>query len=101
MESVPIPAFGRIALYFHEKITGMKNILLLVLLLGGALLARSQSVGDVVKQQAGEGVKTGTAVATEQTATSATNKLLNKFFNKKPKSGKVDSAKSVDRKSVV
>ena len=75
----------------------MKPILLIVLIMDMTLAARSQSVGDVVKQQAGEGVKTGAAVATEQTANNVSNRLLNKLFNKKPKNGKVepkvDSAK--------
>jgi OOP family OmpA-OmpF porin len=69
----------------------MKTILLFVLLMDVAAGVRSQSVGDVVKQQAGEGVKTGTAVATEQTANNVSNRLLNKLFNKK-KPGKPDSA---------
>jgi len=72
----------------------MKPILLIVLLMDMTLAVRSQSVGDVVKQQAGEGVKTGAAVATEQTANNVSNRLLNKLFNKKPKGGKVDSAKA-------
>jgi len=72
----------------------MKPIFLIVLLMDMTLAVRSQSVGDVVKQQAGEGVKTGAAVATEQTANNVSNRLLNKLFNKKPKSGKVDSAKA-------
>jgi len=76
----------------------MKPIFLIVLFMDMTLAVRSQSVGDVVKQQAGEGVKTGTAVATEQTANNVSNRLLNKLFNKKPKNGKgeskVDSAKS-------
>ncbi|HXB06964.1 MAG TPA: OmpA family protein [Puia sp.] len=72
----------------------MKTILLFVLLMDAAVLARSQSVGDVVKQQAGEGVKTGTAVATEQTANNVSNRLLNKLFTKKSKSAKADSVKS-------
>ena len=72
----------------------MKPIFLIVLFMDMTLAVRSQSVGDVVKQQAGEGVKTGAAVATEQTANNVSNRLLNKLFNKKPKNGKVDSAKA-------
>ncbi|HLZ89151.1 MAG TPA: hypothetical protein VKQ52_17970, partial [Puia sp.] len=72
----------------------MKSFLLIVLLSGPAVLARSQSVGDVVKQQAGEGVKTGAAVATEQTANNVSNRLLNKLFNKKSKNAKADSVKN-------
>lgn len=68
--------------------------LLIVLLMGITLTGRSQSVGDVVKQQAGEGVKTGTAVATEQTVNNASNRLLNKLFNKKNKNGKADTVKT-------
>src|SRR5579859_6123993 len=79
---------------FHEKTQRMKSFLLIVLLSGPAVLARSQSVGDVVKQQAGEGVKTGAAVATEQTANNVSNRLLNKLFNKKSKNAKADSVKN-------
>ncbi|HVU97645.1 MAG TPA: OmpA family protein [Puia sp.] len=68
----------------------MKPIVLIVLLLDMTLAVRSQSVGDVVKQQAGQGVKTGAAVATEQAANNVSNRLLNKLFNKKPKNGKAD-----------
>ena len=72
----------------------MKPILLIVLLLDMTLATRSQSVSDVVKQQAGQGVKTGATIATEQTANNVSNRLLNKLFNKKSKNGKVDSAKT-------
>lgn len=86
----PHPAGCRSILVVHEKSKYMKTILLIVLLMDIAAGARSQSVGDVVKQQAGEGVKTGTAVATEQTANNVSNRLLNKLFNKK-KPAKPDS----------
>lgn len=73
----------------------MKPIFLVVLLLDMALAGRSQNVGDVVKQQAGEGVKNGATLATEQTANNVSNRLLNKLFNKKGKNAKADSAKGV------
>ena len=53
--------------------------------------AHAQSVGDVVKQQAGEGVKEGARVATAQSANTVTNKLVNKLFSKKNK--KADTSK--------
>lgn len=56
-----------------------------------AFLVHGQSVGNVVKQNAGEGVRQGAAVATEQTANTFTNKLANKLFSKKNK--KADSSK--------
>ena len=69
----------------------MKTILLIVFLIGVTVLVRGQSVGDVVKQQAGEGVKTGATIATEQTANNVSNRLLNKLFSKKTKNGKADT----------
>jgi len=87
---------GIFVLYeFSIKKQIMKPIFLVVLLLDMALAGRSQNVGDVVKQQAGEGVKNGATIATEQTANNVSNRLLNKLFNKKGKNAKADSAKGV------
>jgi OmpA-OmpF porin, OOP family len=71
----------------------MKKILILTGLLSCAMLTRAQSVGDVVKQNAGEGVKQGATVATEAAANNVSNKLINKLFTKKGK--KTDSTKVV------
>jgi outer membrane protein OmpA-like peptidoglycan-associated protein len=79
---------------FSMKKYSMKPILLLVLLLDMTLATHSQSVSDVVKQQAGQGAKTGAVIATEQTANNVSNRLLNKLFTKKTKNGKTDSAKA-------
>jgi len=49
------------------------------------LLTHAQTAGDVLKQQAGEGVKEGAQVATEQTANKVTDKVLGKIFDKKTK----------------
>jgi OOP family OmpA-OmpF porin len=72
----------------------MKIGLLLGALLCWGLGTSAQAVGDVLKQQAGQGVKDGTTIATEQTANNASNRLLNKLFSKKTKNGKTDSAKA-------
>lgn len=56
-------------------------------------VAIGQSTGDVIRQQAGEGVKQGAAVATEQAANNVSNKLINKLFAKKSKAGRIDSSK--------
>lgn len=72
----------------------MKTLLLLLALLCWGILASAQAVGDVLKQQAGEGVKQGAAAATVQTADNASNKLLGKLFSKKNKTGKTDSTRA-------
>lgn len=65
-------------------------------LLSISALAIGQSTGDIIKQQAGQGVREGAAVATEQTANNVSNKLINKLFApKKPKGAKIDSSKAV------
>jgi len=74
----------------------MKGYLFTVCLLCYGTLSLGQSTGDVIKQQAGQGVREGAAIATEQTANNVSNKLINKLFSpKKPKNAKSDSAKTV------
>jgi OmpA-OmpF porin, OOP family len=52
----------------------------------------AQTTGDILKQQAGQGVHDGATMATQQTANNVSNRLLNKLFNKKNKTA-ADSAK--------
>lgn len=73
----------------------MKALLVAAGLLSYATLAIGQSTGDVIKQQAGQGVREGAAIATEQTANNVSNHLINKLFSKKARPGKADSAKAV------
>ena len=73
----------------------MKPFLIAAALLCYATLVIAQSTGDVIKQQAGQGVREGAAIATEQTANNVSNKLINKLFApKKPKGAKIDSTRS-------
>ncbi len=55
------------------------------------VLGNAQQVANDLKQQAGQGVKEGAAIATEKTATNLSNKLVDKLFSKKAKAQKVDS----------
>ena len=50
-----------------------------------ALNAQSQSTADVLKQQAGQGVRDGANVATQKAANKLTDKVLSKIFDKKKK----------------
>jgi OmpA-OmpF porin, OOP family len=50
-----------------------------------ALTAQSQSTSDVLKQQAGEGVKQGANVVTQKAGEKLTDKVLGKLFDKKNK----------------
>ncbi|MFL5808874.1 MAG: OmpA family protein [Flavisolibacter sp.] len=50
-----------------------------------ALTAQSQSTSQILKQQAGEGVKQGANIATQKTAEKVTDKVLGKLFDKKNK----------------
>ncbi|MDE3182516.1 MAG: OmpA family protein [Bacteroidota bacterium] len=58
-------------------------ILLLSLICSGSLSA--QKTSDLLKQQAGEGVKEGASIATQKTADKVTDKILGKLFSKKNK----------------
>jgi len=59
------------------------------------MFSYSQSTSDILKQQAGqgvkEGVKQGTTVATEKTADKVTDKILGKIFDKKKKSNSANT----------
>ena len=58
----------------------MKSFILLIAAFTFLSIAAAQKVGDILKQQAGEGVKQGAAIGTERT----TDKVLSKLFSKKP-----------------
>lgn len=58
--------------------------------------ALGQSTGDVIKQQAGEGVKEGAKNVTETVGEKVTDKLLNKLFSKKDKKSKNQKRKDED-----
>jgi outer membrane protein OmpA-like peptidoglycan-associated protein len=62
----------------------MKAFIFLVVAFAFLNNTKAQKVGDILKQQAGEGVKQGAAVGTER----ATDKVLSKLFTKKNKSDK-------------
>jgi len=78
----------------------MKCLLLCALLSIFTLVSSAQSTTDILKQQAGqgvkEGVKEGATVATEKTADKVTDKILGKIFDKKKKSnsGSTDNTAS-------
>ncbi|HVZ56587.1 MAG TPA: OmpA family protein [Chitinophagaceae bacterium] len=59
----------------------MKRIFWCALLTAITVEAHAQSTGDILKREAGQGVREGTNVATQKAA----DKLLGKFFNKKNK----------------
>ncbi len=63
----------------------MKAFILLVTALSFFYNAKAQKTGDILKQQAGEGVKEGAAIATEHTADKVADKVLGKLFTKKNK----------------
>lgn len=53
---------------------------------------QAQSTSDILKQQAGEGVKEGANAATQQAANKVTDKVLDKLFTKKNKNKKDNSS---------
>jgi outer membrane protein OmpA-like peptidoglycan-associated protein len=59
------------------------------------LTASAQSTGDILKQQAGEGVKNGATVVTEKAGEKVTDKVLGKLFSKKNKKTAVDTTQKV------
>ncbi|HYJ62277.1 MAG TPA: OmpA family protein [Parafilimonas sp.] len=63
----------------------MKKLLFLAFLFTGWFTCHAQSTSDILKQQAGEGVKEGASVATQQTVNKVTDKVLDKLFTKKVK----------------
>lgn len=52
----------------------------------------AQTTSDILKQQAGQGVKEGATIATEDAANKVTDKVLNSIFNKKKKQDKTTQA---------
>ena len=73
----------------------MRYLFFCVLLAVFSLVSSAQSTTDILKQQAGqgvkEGVKEGTTVATEKTADKLSDKILGKIFDKKKKSNSDNS----------
>ena len=69
----------------------MKSFILLLIAFAFLKSVEAQKVGDVLKQQAGEGVKEGATIATEQTANKVTDKVLGKLFSKKKKGKNADT----------
>ena len=66
-----------------------------ILLIGCIIImnhAGAQKTSDILKQQAGQGVKEGAAVATESAANKVTDKVLNSIFSKKNKKAKKDES---------
>lgn len=63
----------------------MKKLFFCGLLACFTLLAKGQTTKDIIKQQAGEGVKEGAKNVTEAAGEKVTDKLLNKLFSKKKK----------------
>lgn len=76
----------------------MKKIIVLFAALTFFANASAQKTTDILKQQAGEGVREGAAIATEEAANKATDKILNSIFsrkNKKKKSKKNETVKNI------
>ena len=65
----------------------MRRLFYYALISGLALHANAQSTKDILKQQAGEGVKQGANVATQKTADKVTDKVLGKLFGGKKQKG--------------
>ncbi len=70
----------------------MKTFIVLMAVITFLNNATAQSTGDILKQQAGEGVKQGATIATENTANKVTDKVLNSIFSKKKKKNKTTQA---------
>lgn len=70
----------------------MKKFILLIATTAFLSNAMAQKTSDILKQQAGEGVKEGATLATENTADKVTNKVLNSIFSKKNKKAKKDNS---------
>ncbi|MEO8855015.1 MAG: OmpA family protein [Ginsengibacter sp.] len=66
----------------------MKTFIVLVASVALLNNAMAQSTSDILKQQAGQGVKEGATIATEDAANKATDKVLNAIFSKKKKNKK-------------
>ena len=63
----------------------MKTIILLFAAFIFFTNLSAQKTSDILKQQAGEGVKEGASIATQKTADKVTDKVLDKLFNRKNK----------------
>ncbi len=63
----------------------MKPFIVLIATIAFLNNAVAQSTSDILKQQAGQGVKEGATIATENTANKITDKVLNSIFSKKKK----------------
>jgi OOP family OmpA-OmpF porin len=81
--------------FFNPKFYFMRNLFFCLLFGTFSMFSYSQSTSDILKQQAGqgvkEGVKQGTTVATEKTADKVTDKILGKIFDKKKKSNSANT----------
>jgi OOP family OmpA-OmpF porin len=63
----------------------MRTLLFCAVLAGIASLAHAQSTSDILKQQAGQGVKEGANIATQKVSQKVADKVLSKIFDKKKK----------------
>jgi OOP family OmpA-OmpF porin len=63
----------------------MPRLFLYVLIAGISLQAKAQSTNDILKQQAGQGVKQGANAVTQKAGDKLTDKVLGKLFDKKNK----------------
>ena len=65
----------------------MRRLFLYALISGLTFHLQAQSTKDILKQQAGEGVKQGANIATQKTADKVTDKVLGKLFGGKKQKG--------------
>ena len=70
----------------------MKSFILLSTALVFLNIVKAQNAGDILKQQAGAGVKEGASIATQQTASKVTDRVLGKLFTKKKKADNSNSS---------
>jgi hypothetical protein len=71
----------------------MKTFIFLAALFFSCSLS-AQKTSDILKQQAGEGVKEGALIATQKTADKITDKVLDKLFSKKSKNKQTNQSSS-------
>jgi OOP family OmpA-OmpF porin len=64
----------------------MPRLFFCLLIAGVSLQTEAQSTNDILKKQAGEGVKQGANAVTQQAGEKLTDKVLGKLFNKNKKS---------------
>src|SRR5437588_12921298 len=79
----------------------MRTLIFCIVLTALALAAQSQSTADVIKNQAGEGVRQGANAVTQKTGDKITDKVLGKLFDKKKKNNNAtgDNATSEQTRS--